>query len=89
MVRRSSIVVTDGFTGILHEIARRTAGTHPADDVEGDILCGHTRLALSVDRDAHRFRSALHDALCSQGHFHLAGTNTEGDRTHRTVSRGV
>ena len=81
--------VADRLTGILHEITRSAAGTHPANDIEGDILCGHTRLTLAVDRDTHRFRFTLHDALRSQGHLYLAGTNTKGDRTHRTVCGGV
>ena len=77
------------LSGILHEVARGSAGGELCYEVEGHVLGCDTLGKLSVDGDAHGLGLLLEDALRGQHHLHLGGTYAEGYCSHSPVGRGM
>ena len=75
----------DSRTSIFYEIAGGAAGRYFRHDIESDILCRHPFSQIAFHTDAHGFRFCLQDALRSHHHLHFAGSDTEGNRSDRSV----
>ena len=77
----------DSLAGIFHKITRGTAGRHLRHHIESEVLGCHSLAQPAVHGDAHRLGPCLEDALRSQYHLHLTGTDTKGYGTHGSVGR--
>ena len=70
-------------------MAGAAVDTNLADDVQDQVLGAHVRRQLAPDLDRHALRASLQQALRGQHMAHLAGSDTEGQRTESAVRGGV
>lgn len=76
---------TDGLTSVLDNVSVASGSTDDTDDVEDNVLGGHTKRKLTVDCDAHALGRALDEGLRGKHVLNLGGTNAEGKRSEGTV----
>ena len=77
------------LSGILHKVARSTAGCHFGHHIERHILGSDALAQPAVHRNTHRFGTRLKDTLRSQHHLHLACADAESHRPHGAMSRSM
>ena len=77
------------LSGILHKVARSTAGSHFRHHIERHIFGCHPLTQFTVYRNAHRFGTGLKNTLRSHHHFHFTRTDTESHRTHCAMGRSM
>jgi hypothetical protein len=53
--------------------------------VKNDVFGNNAPGQVAVDVDAHLLRLALQQALACEHHFHLAGTDSEGNGAEGSV----
>ena len=79
----------DGSARVFKNGAGAPADADAGDKGEDDVLRGNAGPEGAGDVDAERLRRSLLATLRGENVFHLTGTDTESERTHGAMSRGV